>query len=382
MSFSIRWLLLGGTNSNRGIFGQCESSTTTDKCLSLSIKSNRLYLDFNNDGVNGKTFISTIAYKWRHVAFVYDYTAMRQSIYLDGALEATTGTSGVAAGPYKGTSGSITIGWTPDSDYFNGGIDILKVSSGAKTACQILNDATLTAYYPFDSSTTYLDVGYNSIHGVWNLITNVPGRIKQAYAFQYEYSFFQSLAFTAFDSSEPFSVSFWVYPFVVTGGTLVRIATGIRGDGESCFDMLGFSTTGQLAAGLFSNWDAARCPYPNNASYPCKGTAGITGSTMLVNTWSHIVLTYSSNNGMALYMNGTLQGVTGSFGSFPHTDFDYRNVNLRPYMTVGNARTNGSIPGCLGGNAISPASYQGLIDDFRMYSREITKTEICSLYHV
>ena len=367
--------------TNGGIFGQCESSTTTDKCLSLSIKNNRLSLNFNNNGVSGKTYLSSSSITWRHIAFVYDYTAKQQLIYLDGILEATSGTSGFAAGPYQGTSGAVNIGWATDGGYFVGNMDIFKVTSGAKTACQILNDATLTAYYPFDASTSYLDVGYNSIHGVSNLLTNTAGRVKEAYAFQYDYSFFQSLAFTAYATSgEPFSISLWVHPFVVTGGTLVRIATGVRGYSICCFDMLGFTATGRLAAGLFSGWTAACCPFPNGASCPCRGTASITGPTMLVNTWTHIVLTYSSANGMALYTNGTLQGVTGAFSSFPFNTEDYGAV--RPYMLVGNARTNGSVPGCLGGIPISPASYQGLIDDFRVYSREITKTEICSLYHV
>jgi hypothetical protein len=100
---------------------------------------------------------------------------------------------------------------------------------------------------------------------------------------------------------------------------------------------------------------------------------------MMVNTWTHIVLTYSSTNGLALYTNGTLQGVQQPFSSFPTAGPDYK---IRPYMTVGNPTTTGSIPGCLIGNPpLSPAAYQGLIDELRLYSRELTKTEICSLFN-
>ena len=304
--------------------------------------------------MSGITALSSSVITWHHVAFVYDYTSMQQSIYLDGILDATTGASGIATDPYKGTSGAVTIGWTNGSNYFSGRIDRLQVSSGAKTACQILNDATLTAYYSFDVSASYLDSSNNAIHGTSNLLLNVPGRINQAYSFQYEYSYFQSSAFTAYSSNEPFSVALWVKPFVITGGTLVHLSTGNNDYSESCFDLLGFSSSGQLVGRLFNSW-AICCPFPLSSTCPCQSAANVGGSTMMVNIWTHIVLTYSSTNGMALYTNGTLQGVTHPVSSFPSTPNDYGNT--RPYMIIGNARRSGSIPSCLGGSpSISSAA--------------------------
>lgn len=98
----------------------------------------------------------------------------------------------------------------------------------------------------------------------------------------------------------------------------------------------------------------------------------------MVNIWTHIVLTYSSSNGLALYTNGTMYGVTDAFSSFPSSTY----YTSQPYVTVGNPRTINSIPTCTtGAPAVSSAAYRGLIDELRIYSRALTITEICSLFN-
>lgn len=372
--------MLNDLGSERGIFGQCESASGTDQCLSISIKNRRLHFGFTNDDLDGTTFLSTSTVFWQHVAFVYDYRAMQQSIYLNGVLEATTGASGIAVGPYKGVSGPVTIGWVTNNLYFNGKIDQLRVSSGAKTACQILNDAVLTAYYPFDVGASYLDASVNFIHGTSNSLLTVSGRVNQAYSFQYPLSYFQSVAFTAYGPEEPFSVSLWTKPYYVSGGTLIHISTGIDGSSSACFDLLGLSLSGQLVGQLYNSYSAC-CVVSMTTYCPCQGTANVGGPIMVVNLWTHIVLTYSLSNGLALYTNGTLRGAADpTISSFPLSSPDYK---VRPYMTVGNPKTTSSNPGCLIGTpGLFPAAYQGIIDELRVYSRELTKTEICALFHV
>ena len=375
-----RWLLITDLSADRGIFGQCESSSTTDRCLRLTIKSKRLHLGFNNDDLNGATVIGTSTTIWRHVAFVYDYTNMRQFIYLDGVLEASTAMSGIGVGPYKGNAGQTTIGWVNSSNGFVGSIDHVTVTEGAKTACQILNDATLTAYYPFDTSGSYLDRSMNALHGVANSLTTVSGRVNQAYAFQDSSSYFQSMSFTAYEPDEPFSVSLWVKPHNVNGGTLIHISTGISGQSHSCFDLLGFGLTGQIVGQVFNGYSSCCTNTAGTTFCPCQNTINAGGPILPVNTWTHIVLTYSQSNGVALYTNGTLQDISNPFSSFSSATPDYE---IRPYMTVGNPTTTTSNPSCLiGSPSLYPAAYQGAIDELRLYSRELSKNEICSLYHV
>ena len=305
---------------------------------------------------------------------------MRQFIYWDGVLEASTASSGVGVGPYKGNAGQITIGWVNGTSAFLGKIDHVSVTSGAKTACQILNDATLTAYYPFDTTGSYLDYSMNTFHGVANSLTTVTGRVNQGYGFQDSLSYFQSMAFTAYEPGEAFSVSLWVKPHNVNGGTLIHISTGISGSSHSCFDLLGLGLTGQIVGQVFDSYSSC-CPIsPGTTQCPCQSTANVGGPILPVNSWTHIVLTYSSVNGLALYTNGTLQDIHNPFFSFPTTTPDYK---IRPYMTVGNPSTTSSVTTCLiGSPSLYPQAYQGVIDELRVYSRELSSNEICSLHHV
>ncbi|CAF4735198.1 unnamed protein product, partial [Rotaria sp. Silwood1] len=104
------------------------------------------------------------------------------------------------------------------------------------------------------------------------------------------------------------------------------------------------------------------------------------GPVMNTSIWTHIVLTYSSSNGMALYTNGTLRAVDDAFTSFASNTYTSAS---RPYMTVGNPSTTGSLPaGCLTASpTLSQGHYQGIIDELRVYSRELTISEICSLFN-
>ena len=145
--------------------GMCDSSTK-DRCLHLIIRGNSTFFGFWDDDCSGSTIINVN--QWYHFAFVYDYAALTQYIYLNGYLDCQHNTSG----PYLGNSGSITIGannnsyfrGTP-SPYWTGYIDQVSYVSRAKTSDEILTDATLVAYYSFDSGSFY-DLGPNKINGV------------------------------------------------------------------------------------------------------------------------------------------------------------------------------------------------------------------------
>ena len=101
-----------------------------------------------------------------HFAFVYDYAALTQFIYLTGVLECRHNSSG----PFLATTGAIVIrainntGSTPRSCW-TGYIDQISYGSKAKTAVEILTDATLVASYPFDGE-SFSDSGSNEINGV------------------------------------------------------------------------------------------------------------------------------------------------------------------------------------------------------------------------
>ena len=145
------------------MMGMCQTPLTS-LCMYLMIRQNRTYFAFFNNDCWGPTLLSIN--QWYHFAFVYDYAALTQYIYLNGVLECTHNSSG----PFLATTGAITIGSinntgsTPAS-FFTGYIDQMAYVSKAKTAVEILSDATLVASYSFDGGSFY-DSGPNGINGV------------------------------------------------------------------------------------------------------------------------------------------------------------------------------------------------------------------------
>ncbi len=89
--------------SDLSIVGLCQSTTLND-CLHLNIRSGNLYFGFYADDARGATNISLD--QWIHVAFVFDATALTQTIYLNGFQDAKRNTTGFLLV----TSGNFTIG--------------------------------------------------------------------------------------------------------------------------------------------------------------------------------------------------------------------------------------------------------------------------------
>ena len=159
------------------IFSQCQCTTCPNQCLSLIVRSGRLYMGFNLNDLVGVTTLAGST--WYHVAFVYNYATFQQIIYLNGVQESISSSSQ----PYQGQSGVIQIGVsqssTSQSTYFNGYIDNVKVTTHAKSAAELLTAATLMAYYSFDLPNQLLDRGPNGLHGLQNNAALVTGRISE-----------------------------------------------------------------------------------------------------------------------------------------------------------------------------------------------------------
>ena len=113
---------------------------------------------------------------------------------------------------------------------------------------------------------------------------------------------------------------------------------------------MGFTSTGQLVSSI-----------PTASSL-----VNLTAMALPMNSWTHIVSTYSATNGLRLYINGTLFGSTNGFTSSA-------SGNLMT-VTLGNT-LNGS--NCT--SAVPRVPYRGLLDEFRLYSRELTQTDVCLL---
>jgi hypothetical protein len=94
-----------------------------------------------------------------------------------------------------------------------------------------------------------------------------------------------------------------------------------------------------------------------------------------INSWTHVVQTWSSAGGLTLYINGELYAqdstVTAYFASgLPDYLTLASTLQAPPYST-----NTCSLTGVLEGMGY----YNGSVDELRVYSRELSALEVCAL---
>lgn len=206
-------------SSEFGIFTHCESETI-NKCLYLTVRYGKLLFSFYINNITGSSSLTSNV--WYHVAYVYDRVALTQSVYLNGVLDGIL----VSTSIFQSNASQMWIGASPyTSTYPNpfAYMDELIIVPRARNASELLDEATLVAYYNFDNS--FLDSGPNKIKNVsgTNVQFDANGRINQALLFNSNYSFFQTTSFYFLGQwNYPYSFSLWIYPFA-TKGTLIQV---------------------------------------------------------------------------------------------------------------------------------------------------------------
>ncbi|CAF0785730.1 unnamed protein product [Didymodactylos carnosus] len=234
-----------------------------------------------------------------------------------------------------------------------------------KTAAQILDDATHVVYYKFDTTPGLTaDSGPLYINGTSNGVSlaSSPSKANQSLYFPSGTNYYQFQGLTYFSTSGwPYSISLWIYPLSQSGGTIVHASGGYGTNGVGntgwCLPMLGFSSSGVLYAQSTSSTSTLIV---------------LTGPTVALNSWTYVAITYSSTNGLRLYINSVLQ--TSSTAAFTFISSGSPNT-----ITLGNGLTGATSSYCPQGS-ITSAQYQGYIDSFNLYSRELTTSYISTLY--
>ena len=105
------------------------------------------------------------------------------------------------------------------------------------------------------------------------------------------------------------------------------------------------------------------------------GMNGIYGNALMNGTvplgrWNHISMTYSTLNGIQLFVNGSL-------ASFNRVSTDYLGGNGFCTITLGNDPVLNSCASYPMG--FSPGQFRGKIDELKIFSRELSSTEIYQL---
>ncbi|CAF1140279.1 unnamed protein product [Didymodactylos carnosus] len=329
------WVYFYSLSTDQPIFSQCTCTTCTSQCLFFLVRSSKLYMGFNFNDLSGLTTL--YANNWYYVAFVYNYQTFQQIIYLDGVQDAIR--SSVTT-PYLGTNGSMYFGSLPNliSTYYYGVMDNAQLTTRAKSSTEILTDATLVFYYSFDQPNPYYDNGQNRLNAtVTYLLSSTSGHVGQAIRFTSTSSYLQVCCFTGvgWPSSKSLTFAMWLYPSSISGGTLVYSTQG--------YQMLGLTNSGQIAAQI-------------QEGSPVNTWQYIYGVFLVVNTWVHVACTFSVTNGFILYVNGVSQGAITGISTY------YFNYNLQTIQIGG--------------------SYQGSVDEWYAYRRELSVAEILALASV
>ena len=336
------------------IVSQCQCTSCANQCLSLIVRSARLYISFNLNDLQGNATL--VVSTWYHVAFVYNAATSQQILYLNGVQDAIKS----SASAYQGQSGSIQVGAAStltQTNFFIGYIDHVRVTTRAKSASEILNSATLMAYYSFDLPNQNTDSGPNGLTGVSTNAALVSGRVNQALRFTGTNSFFQAYGFYQLAwgclGNKPFTIALWVNPASIAGATIVQVSPfqNITYSPAYNMNLMGFwsvggTTRGQVVTQVYA-W------------------ASVFGPFLPLNTWSHIAYTFSPTNGNTQYYNGALVGSTGAVG-FSNTWGGFM------WLHIGYSF-------CWSSAYIPCGGYQGSVDEVYVYNRELSASEIYAL---
>ncbi|CAF3958888.1 unnamed protein product [Adineta steineri] len=314
------------------IYAQTHSATLY-QYMWMMLRNGRNYGAFYADDTWGATTFQVN--QWQHIAFTYDYATTTQVVYINGVVDGTN----TLAPPCLITSGTQTIGSYPagGGGFFNGYIDQLEILfNRAKTSAEILDDATLVGYYSMDClSYPASDSGPNQITGVAvGLTSGDGGRVGQSYLFNTTSSYFQ------------------ITGLVLLGQSYSPFSFAINANGTGwCIAFIGLSSQGEILA----------------LGYNGNSTVQVTGPVLVVGQWVHIVETYSQLNGIRLYINGILYGQSDAFV--------YAAFGAPMVVTLGQPLKGA---GCYHGG-IQSGNYRGEIDEFYIYSRELSQMDITTL---
>ena len=181
------------------------------------------------------------------------------------------------------------------------------------------------------------------------------GRVNQSLGLFVNWSYVQATSLVLLGtSSQSYSFAIWIRPTVVNRGTIIH-ASQLRTGLGWCIPMLGFTSAGAINA---QSWNA--------------GPVVISGPTAVANVWTHLAVTYSPSNGLRFYVNGTQWGP----GSAP---YGYTAANLPVTLTLGSSLNGTGF--CSSGNIIM-GQYYGYMDEFVLYSRELTASAVLDLVNV
>ena len=334
------------------MIGQCQSFSA-NRCLHLTIRDSKARISFYTNSCTGNTTVKNQT--WYHLAYVYDYSRATQLVYLNGMLDCIQQGTSTPLAITNPSSIPLTIGYTSPLSpyYFDGVIDHLTLVQWPKNASEILEQATLVAHYDFDDSSID-DHGPNGI----SLLTSNTTLANNSLLLNSTLSYFQSSAFVllAIDNRS-YSLCLWLKPFRTNNVTILHVYQPNQTNNiKWCSIRVSFDQQSHLRVQARSS----------------TGVVTLLGPSIGTNVWTHVAQTYSSINGIQLYINGTFYNKSSSSSS------DYQGGSKPVTIQLGGSSSSGINGSCFD-STVDDDEYQGWIDEFRVYSREVISNEIQAL---
>jgi hypothetical protein len=329
------------------------NASSLDAYLHCVVRSGKPYFGFYSDDLAGKTALP--AGTWVHLAWVFDASTNTKLIYVNGVFDSMKGSNALNVS----SSAVPAVGYanfTSGMEYANGVIiDEVRVFDYARTAADLLEDATLAAHYNFDQTPQTLDDGPNHLDLADSGGSFPPAKYGNGLLSKVVGPFPQASSFAALDNSlMPWTIEAWVNPATgaTPSGTLVHVSPVSAGTGAGCYSPLALNATGQPVATVVTNSSGG------------NAQAGA-GFGIATGIWTHLAATWSPTNGLRLYVNGVWvaanAGATTYYGS---------GAAAPDFVTLGSSLGSGC-PGAQG-------PYSGDLDDVRIYSAERTAAQIAA----
>jgi hypothetical protein len=369
---AMAWVKISGGSSNmiisksRSGFGTWSISySNTSRTYSC-----RIFTTDDNRTANSETFSAAshpgIDGKWHHVMCIYDGANI--SIYVDGA---PSGTPGALTGSLNNTSYPFCIGTDSNAttcvagSSLNGLIDDVRIYNRALSANEITalyNSAStkfnkpntnltngLIGHWTFDGkdmTPNVRDISGQGNHATisgQSATTTAIGKIGQALGFDGSNDYVDIPDIIEGLSQVTFST--WVKVNDVSGTTLYIVEQSGASSDPIQID---------YAAGTGGNVNKYKCSIQTDL--PASTNTALNTPQYFDKDWHHIVCTYDGSN-VRLYIDGAFTGTANAI--------------------TGNlvSTTNNLVIGADSG------TWNGSLDDFRIYNRALTATEIQALYN-
>ena len=372
-----------GIPNNSALFAKNgDSNTPPTQQYRVLYTSGKLRLMIAPQGTgSGESFItqtntwSPNNNQWYHLVFTYDgrggnTSASGLKMYIDKVEQTVTITQSASYNYMITTTAPLVIGSrSGNSNYTNGSFDLFSVFDYELTQAQIniLYGDSAAGYFqvgnPMSLSpapVAYYQLGDQSVDNGANYL--VPNNSLSGsegyspYALDFDGTNDQincgnnsGFTFGNGTADLPFSVSFWINPDVITGGTKGYFQKGT----DSFFEYGILFTSQKIKFRLYGETQIS------------IDEAGATA--LVADSWNHVAVTYDGTggstaaNGMEMYINGSLITVTRS--------------NSGSYVAMNN-RGSDLFIGSRGGVGHVAAEFS----NFAVFNTELTSTEVTEIY--